>query len=146
MASSLPRETCRVWNGNAPFRCQSLHTRRAAAIPPSSRSRRAAVNDDPPVRADDVLTLDDVLAARETIGARLHRTPTLSSATLGARLGGGRAVLKAEVFQRTGSFKPRGVLNRLAALGAAERRRGVVTWSAGNHAQAVAYAAAREGI
>jgi threonine dehydratase len=87
-----------------------------------------------------------VLAARGTIGDRLHRTPTFGSATLAARIGASRAFLKAELFQRTGSFKPRGVLNRLAALTPEERTRGVVTWSAGNHAQAVAYAAARENI
>ncbi len=54
--------------------------------------------------------------------------------------------LKAELFQRTGSFKPRGVLNKLASLSAEEKGRGVVTWSAGNAAQAVAYGAAAEGI
>jgi threonine dehydratase len=92
-----------------------------------------------------VISLDDVLAARETIAGRLHRTPTFGSATLGA-LTGARVHLKAELFQRTGSFKPRGVLNRLAALTPDERSRGVITWSAGNHAQAVAWAAAREGV
>jgi threonine dehydratase len=92
-----------------------------------------------------VISLDDVLAARETIAGRLHRTPTFGSATLGARTGA-RVHLKAELFQRTGSFKPRGVLNRLAALTPDECARGVITWSAGNHAQAVAWAAAREGV
>jgi threonine dehydratase len=92
------------------------------------------------------LTRDDVLAARETIGDRVHRTPTFSSASLARAVGVERAFLKAELFQRTGSFKPRGVLNRIAALSADERARGVVTWSAGNHAQAVAYGAALEGL
>jgi threonine dehydratase len=92
-----------------------------------------------------VISLEDVLAARETIAGRLHRTPTFSSATL-SELTGARVHLKAELFQRTGSFKPRGVLNRLATLTPDERGRGVITWSAGNHAQAVAYAATREGI
>jgi threonine dehydratase len=96
------------------------------------------------LNASDV-SLDDVLAAREAIAGRLHRTPTFSSATL-SELTGGRVHLKAELFQRTGSFKPRGALNRLAALNAGERVRGVTTWSAGNHAQAVAWAAAEEGI
>jgi len=54
--------------------------------------------------------------------------------------------LKTELFQKTGSFKPRGVLNKLALLSDAEKRRGVITISAGNHAQAVAWAAAAEGI
>jgi threonine dehydratase len=85
------------------------------------------------------VTRADVERARETIAGRVHRTPTLSSATLGARL-------KAELLQKTGSFKPRGALNRLAALSEDERRRGVVTWSAGNHAQAVAWASAQSGV
>ncbi len=90
-------------------------------------------------------TRDDVLAARETIAGRVHRTPTFSSATLGERIGA-RVFLKAELFQKTGSFKPRGVLNKLASLSPDERARGVVTWSAGNHAQAVAWAASSQGI
>ena len=86
------------------------------------------------------VALEDVLAARETIGNRLHRTPTFSSATL-SRATGGRVFLKAELFQRTGSFKPRGMLVKTASLSAEEARRGVVSISAGNAAQAVAYAA-----
>jgi threonine dehydratase len=96
--------------------------------------------------ADPPLTRDDVLAARETIGDRVHRTPTFSSATLARTVGVERAYLKAELFQRTGSFKPRGVLNKLSWLSPEERSRGVITWSAGNHAQAVAYASALEGL
>jgi threonine dehydratase len=86
-----------------------------------------------------VLDRGDVLRARETIGARLPRTPLLSSRALGARL-------KCELFQRTGSFKARGALNRLSALTGEERERGVITISAGNHAQAVAWAATEEGV
>jgi len=86
-----------------------------------------------------------VLAARETIAGRVHRTPVFASHTLGERIGA-QAFLKAELFQKTGSFKPRGVLNKLASLRPDERARGVITWSAGNHAQAVAWAAATEGI
>jgi threonine dehydratase len=91
------------------------------------------------------LTRDDVLAAQETIGGRLHRTPVFSSATL-SRLVGADIHLKAELFQRTGSFKTRGVLNKLSSLGADERRRGVIGASAGNHAQALAYGSALEGL
>jgi threonine dehydratase len=87
------------------------------------------------------LTVDDVAAARDTIAGRLHRTPTLTSRTLGERV-----YLKAELFQRTGSFKPRGVLNKLAQLTPEEKARGVISISAGNHAQAVAYCAALEEI
>ena len=88
---------------------------------------------------------DDVLAAREAIGGRLHRTPMFSSATLSKRIGA-PVHLKAELFQRTGSFKPRGVLTKLASLSTEEKRRGVIGISAGNHAQALAYCAALERI
>ncbi|MGH2999261.1 MAG: pyridoxal-phosphate dependent enzyme, partial [Gaiellaceae bacterium] len=81
----------------------------------------------------------DVERARAVLAGRVHRTPTFSSAALGVHL-------KAELFQKTGSFKARGALNRMAALTPDERRRGVVTWSAGNHAQAVAWAAAQYDV
>ena len=91
------------------------------------------------------ITRDDVLAAQATIGGRLHRTPVFSSATL-SRLVGADVHLKGELFQRTGSFKTRGVLNKLSSLSAEERGRGVIGASAGNHAQALAYGAALEGL
>jgi threonine dehydratase len=84
-------------------------------------------------------TRDDVLRARETIGDRLPRTPLLGSRTIGAQL-------KCELFQRTGSFKARGALNKISNLTDAEKRKGVIAISAGNHAQATAYAAAAEHI
>jgi threonine dehydratase len=86
-----------------------------------------------------------VQSAAAALRGRLHRTPVLSSETLG-RAFGGRAFLKAELFQKTGSFKPRGVLTKLASLTAEEKARGVVSISAGNHAQALAYGCALEGI
>ena len=86
-----------------------------------------------------------MLAARETIAGRVHRTPTLTSASL-AREAGVPVHLKAELFQRTGSFKPRGVLNKLGSLSPDEKARGVIGISAGNHAQALAYAATLEGV
>jgi threonine dehydratase len=92
-----------------------------------------------------LLSLDDVHLARERIGDRLHRTPLLRSGTLSEQLGAD-ARFKAELFQRTGSFKPRGVLNKLATLSEEEKRRGVISISAGNHAQALAYASGVEGI
>lgn len=92
-----------------------------------------------------MVTGDDVRAARETIGGRLHRTPTFSSRTLSEQVGAD-VRLKAELFQVTGSFKPRGVLTKLASLTAEEKAAGVIGISAGNHAQAVAWAAATEGI
>jgi threonine dehydratase len=92
-----------------------------------------------------MLSLDDVYRARERIGDRLHRTPLFSSATLSEQIGAD-VHFKAELFQRTGSFKPRGVLNKLATLSDDEKGRGVISISAGNHAQALAYASAVEGI
>lgn len=85
------------------------------------------------------VSLQDVERARTALAGRVDRTPTLRSAGLGV-------FLKAELFQKTGSFKARGALNRVAALTPDERKRGVVTWSAGNHAQAVAWAAREEGV
>jgi threonine dehydratase len=84
---------------------------------------------------------DDVLAAAERIRGRVHRTPTFSSRTLGEQVW-----LKAELFQKTGSFKARGVMNKLASLLPEEKARGVIGISAGNHAQALAWGAATEGI
>jgi threonine dehydratase len=92
-----------------------------------------------------MLTLDDVRAARHRLGDRLPRTPLVPSATL-SRLLGCRVSLKLELFQKTGSFKPRGALNKLLALTPDERARGVVAASGGNHAQGVAYAASVLGV
>jgi threonine dehydratase len=92
-----------------------------------------------------VLSIDDVERAAATIAGRVHRTPLLRSATLSEQLGAD-VRFKAELFQRTGSFKVRGALNRLAELTDEERRRGVITISAGNHAQAVAWAAREAGL
>jgi threonine dehydratase len=92
-----------------------------------------------------LLSLDDGRRARERIGDRLHRTPLLRSGTMSEQLGAD-VRFKAELFQRTGSFKPRGVLSKLATLNEDEKRRGVISISAGNHAQALAYASEVEGI
>jgi threonine dehydratase len=92
-----------------------------------------------------LISLDDVYRARERIDGRLHRTPMLSSATLSNQVNAD-VHFKAELLQRTGAFKPRGVLNKLATLTDEEKQRGVISISAGNHAQALAYASALEGI
>ncbi len=92
-----------------------------------------------------LLSLDDVYRARERIAGRLHRTPMLSSQTLSDQTGL-EVRFKAELLQRTGAFKPRGVLNKLATLTEEEKARGVISISAGNHAQALAYASGVEGI
>jgi threonine dehydratase len=90
-------------------------------------------------------TIDDCRAAARAIAGAVHRTPTFTSRSLAERIGRD-VVLKAELFQRTGSFKLRGATNRIAAMTPAERSAGVVTVSAGNHAQASALACAEAGI
>lgn len=92
-----------------------------------------------------MVTLADVQTARQSIAGRVHRTPLFSSRTLGERCGV-RLYLKAECLQKTGSFKVRGVFHRIGRLSAQEKARGLITISAGNHAQAVAFAAAAEGV
>ena len=105
--------------------------------------------------------LDAIASAARTIAMRVPRTPMLASrtaarelesrdaVTLGTHRGWGeepRLFLKAEHLQVTGSFKPRGMTNRVANLGPDERGRGLITLSAGNAAQAVAYAGAALGV
>ena len=85
--------------------------------------------------------LDDCRAAARTIERQIHRTPMFSSRSL-SEVVGREVHLKAELFQRTGSFKLRGAINRVAALSEQERACGAVTVSAGNHAQAAALACA----
>jgi threonine dehydratase len=87
-----------------------------------------------------VIELADIRSAAERIRGHLHRTPLLSATTIGERAGV-RLHLKCENFQKTGSFKPRGALNKVLSLSSAERAKGLITVSAGNHAQAVAWAA-----
>jgi threonine dehydratase len=87
-----------------------------------------------------VIPLSEIRAAADRIRGHLHRTPILSATSLGERVGV-RLRVKCESFQKTGSFKPRGALNKVLSLSDAERARGLVTVSAGNHAQAVAWAA-----
>jgi threonine dehydratase len=93
-----------------------------------------------------MIPLEQIRAAAGRIGGRVHRTPIMSASLIGQRCGGGiRLLLKCESFQKTGSFKPRGALNKILSLAPAERERGLVTVSAGNHAQAVAWAARAAG-
>jgi threonine dehydratase len=90
-------------------------------------------------------TLADIEAARGRIGGHAHVTPVFGSASLSREVGR-EVVLKAENLQRTGSFKIRGAVNMLSLLGPEERAAGVVAASAGNHGQAVAWAARELGI
>ena len=91
------------------------------------------------------VTLADIENARRTIAGQVLRTPMLPAPKLSA-LTGAEVFVKYENLQVTNSFKERGALTKLASLGDAERTRGVIAMSAGNHAQAVAYHAARLGI
>jgi len=92
-----------------------------------------------------MFSLSDVRAARERIAGKTHVTPTMSATRLGDRVGV-RLLLKCENFQKTGSFKARGALNKVTQLDAATRAKGVVTFSAGNHAQALAWASRAAGV
>ena len=89
-----------------------------------------------------LLSGDAPQRARELVSRVARETPVLASGTLSERCGG-RVLLKAENLQRTGSFKLRGALNRVAALAGGG---GVVAGSAGNHGQALAYAASARGV
>jgi threonine dehydratase len=90
-------------------------------------------------------TYDDVVAAASRLDGRAHRTPVMRSRTADA-LVGGEVFFKCENLQRSGSFKFRGAYNALAQLGEAQRRAGVVTFSSGNHAQAIALSAQLLGM
>lgn len=90
------------------------------------------------------VTLDDILAARERVMPHLHRTPLLHSQTL-SRMTHTTLGMKAEIFQRTGSFKARGALNAAMHLTGEQKARGVITLSAGNHGQGIAFAASLVG-
>ncbi|MGR4866672.1 threonine ammonia-lyase [Caulobacter sp. LARHSG274] len=86
------------------------------------------------------IALSDIQAAAARLAGRAVRTPLIESPALNERLGG-RVLIKAETLQRAGAFKFRGAYNRLSQLSQDERRRGVVAFSSGNHAQGVALAA-----
>ena len=91
-----------------------------------------------------LVTHESILAARQFIAPHVRRTPMMHSVQLSERLGI-ELHLKLELFQKTGSFKVRGALYRMSQLTADEKKRGVVTMSAGNHAQGVAFAARQMG-
>ena len=91
-----------------------------------------------------MVEIADVYAARERIADEVRQTPVFTSTRIGDQIGA-KLYLKAESLQKTGSFKVRGALNRLRSMTPEELSRGVVTVSAGNHAQGVAWAAQRVG-
>jgi threonine dehydratase len=92
-----------------------------------------------------IVTWDDIAAAGERIAPYVHRTPVLTCSAID-RLCGAHVVLKCENFQKTGSFKFRGAVNTVLQISDAERARGVLTHSSGNHAQALAHAAQLLGV
>jgi len=91
-----------------------------------------------------LVTYEDVADAAQRLEGVANRTPVVTSRTLDERLGA-RLFLKCESFQRMGAFKFRGAYNAISRLSAEERRRGVITYSSGNHAQAVALASRLSG-
>ncbi|WP_279359378.1 threo-3-hydroxy-L-aspartate ammonia-lyase [Methylobacterium indicum] len=91
------------------------------------------------------VTFADVEAAAGRIAGIAHRTPVLTSRTADARTGAS-LFFKAEPLQRAGAFKFRGACNAIAALSPEQRQRGVLAFSSGNHAQAIAYAGALQGV
>ena len=94
-----------------------------------------------------MVSFDDILQAREVIAGQVRQTPMLSATTLGQMAPTPVALfLKAEIFQKTGSFKPRGVLYRLSRLTPEEKARGLIAASAGNHGQSLAWGASSLGI
>jgi len=92
-----------------------------------------------------VIDLDDVLAAETRVREMARHTP-LEYSHMFSKMTGAEVHLKLETFQRTGAFKIRGATNRIGTLSPAEREAGVVTASAGNHAQGVSLAASRAGV
>ena len=92
-----------------------------------------------------VLSLDDIRAAARALASVAHETPLDGSSTFSG-MAGRPVYLKLENLQKTGSFKLRGAYNKIRLLSAAEKARGVIAASAGNHAQGVAYAARHAGI
>jgi threonine dehydratase len=90
-------------------------------------------------------TFDDVIAAAGRLKGHAHQTPVLTSRTADKELGA-QVFFKCENMQRTGAFKFRGAFNALSKFSAAQRKAGVVTFSSGNHAQAISLSASLLGI
>jgi threo-3-hydroxy-L-aspartate ammonia-lyase len=98
-----------------------------------------------PLRQSLSISYSDIDAAALRLAGQAHRTPVMTSRTLNARVNA-EVFCKCENFQRIGAFKFRGAYNALAQLGREEKRRGVLTYSSGNHAQAVALAGQLLGV
>ena len=91
-----------------------------------------------------MLTIDMIHEARERIGARIHRTPVITSRQFN-EIAGKEVFFKCENWQRAGAFKIRGATNKIQSLTPAEKQQGIVAFSSGNHAQAVALAGREAG-
>ncbi len=105
----------------------------------------ATTDPDMDAAAADAFSIADIDAAAQRVTGIVRRTPLLESIRLNDRRGA-RLLIKAECLQHTGSFKFRGAYNRLSAMTPAERARGILTYSSGNHAQGVALAARMFGV
>src|ERR1041384_3472383 len=92
-----------------------------------------------------MLTIDKIHEARERITSRIHRTPVLTSRQFN-EAAGKEVFFKCENFQRAGAFKIRGATNKIQSLTPAEKQQGIVAFSSGNHAQAVAVAGHEAGV
>jgi threonine dehydratase len=92
-----------------------------------------------------MLNIDMIQAARERIASRIHRTPVVTSRQFN-EVAGKEVFFKCENFQRAGAFKIRGATNKILSLTDDEKRRGIVAFSSGNHAQAVALAGREAGV
>jgi threonine dehydratase len=92
-----------------------------------------------------MLTLENIQAARQSIRDKVHLTPVFTSTAIGREIDA-TVHLKAELFQKTGSFKPRGALNKIQKLTQEQKAKGLITISAGNHAQGLAYAASKYNV
>ena len=92
-----------------------------------------------------MVSFQDIESARRTISGHLKHTPLIHSSKL-SNIIGAELYFKAENLQKTGSFKPRGALNKISSLTEEERERGIIAVSAGNHAQGVAWAASAAGV
>ena len=117
----------------------------------TSHAARSDIFPDPaePMKTTDfgplLVSYEDVAAAARRIEGKAHRTPVLTSATVDERTGA-KAFFKCENFQRMGAFKFRGAYNALSLLAPEEKKRGVLAYSSGNHAQAVALAGRMLGV
>jgi threonine dehydratase len=92
-----------------------------------------------------MLTIDTIQEARERTGARIYRTPVITSRQFN-EASGKEVFFKCENFQRAGAFKIRGATNKIQSLSGAEKQQGIVAFSSGNHAQAVALAGREAGV